>query len=336
MNILGIETSCDETSVAILKNNRVAVNLISSQIFHRQYGGVVPEYASREHIRVIQTMTGEALSQAQLGHADIDAVAVTRGPGLMGALLVGLSFAKGYAYAMGKPLLGINHIEGHIYANFLDYPELDYPFLCLLVSGGHTQIIRVRDFQNYEVLGRSQDDAAGEAFDKAARILGLGYPGGPLIDRTSRGGDPKFHHFPRAKLKGSEYDFSFSGLKTSILYLVRRQGADWAQKNLLHLCASYQEAIVEVLLVNAFRAVKETAINRLVLAGGVAANTRLRERFQAQARSAGVQIYFPSLEYCTDNAAMIARVGVELWQRKQASDFSISAIPNLKLPTQTR
>jgi N6-L-threonylcarbamoyladenine synthase len=331
MRILGIETSCDETAVAILKDRNVLVNLVHSQLLHQQYGGVVPEFASREHMRIIEPLTKAALNQSQITINDIDAVAVTRGPGLMGAILVGLSFAKGLTYASNKPLIGVNHVEGHIMANFLDHPDLEYPFLCLLVSGGHSQIVYVKDFHNYQIFGRSIDDAAGEAFDKAARILNLGYPGGALIDQMAAKGDPTFYPFPRAKIKNGVNDFSFSGLKTSILYLVKKEGADWTRKHFHDICASYQEAIVEVLVTNTISVALHENINRLVLAGGVAANSRLRAAFQSVAAGYGMEIYFPSLEYCTDNAAMIARAGMELFIRKQFSESDISAIPNLSL-----
>jgi len=333
MLTLGIETSCDETAVAILNDNEVLVNLVSSQLLHQQFGGVVPEFASREHMRLLDQMVKEAFVQTRLQPENLDSIAVTRGPGLMGALLVGLSFAKGLAYSLRKPLLGVNHIEGHIMANFLTCPDLKFPFLCLLVSGGHTQIIQVNDFGNYQILGRSVDDAAGEAFDKAARILELPYPGGPQIDQMARRGNPQFYQFPRAKVRSEQYDFSFSGLKTAMLYLVRQRGQDWAQENLADLCAAYQEAIVDVLKINTFTAVENLHANKLVLAGGVAANSRLRQVFQEQADYYQIELIIPSLKYCTDNAAMIARAGQEMMSRNQISPFSISAVPNLTLTT---
>jgi len=333
MLTLGIETSCDETAVAILNDNEVLVNLVSSQLLHQQFGGVVPEFASREHMRLLDQMVKEAFVQTRLQPENLDGIAVTRGPGLMGALLVGLSFAKGLAYSLRKPLLGVNHIEGHIMANFLTCPDLKFPFLCLLVSGGHTQIIQVNDFGNYQILGRSVDDAAGEAFDKAARILELPYPGGPQIDQMARRGNPQFYQFPRAKVRSEQYDFSFSGLKTAMLYLVRQRGQDWAQENLADLCAAYQEAIVDVLKINTFTAVENLHANKLVLAGGVAANSRLRQVFQEQADYYQIELIIPSLKYCTDNAAMIARAGQEMMSRNQISPFSISAVPNLTLTT---
>lgn len=331
MRILGIETSCDETSVAVLDDKIVLVNLVSSQLLHQQYGGVVPEIASREHMRLLENLVNKALESSQVELTDIDGIAVTRGPGLMGALLVGLSFAKGLAYATGKPLLGVNHVEGHIMANFLDHPDLEYPFLCLLVSGGHTQIIFAKDFQKYTILGRSIDDAAGEAFDKAARILNLGYPGGPIIDLMAQNGNPNFHHFPRAKIKDNPTNFSFSGLKTALLYLVRQKGNDWADKHKNDLCASYQEAIVDVLVTNTIVKAIQKKCRKLVLAGGVAANSRLRKQISKTAEANGISVYFPSLEYCTDNAAMISRTGRELFLRQIYSSSTISAVPNLSL-----
>ncbi|MBU0713083.1 tRNA (adenosine(37)-N6)-threonylcarbamoyltransferase complex transferase subunit TsaD [bacterium] len=331
MKILGIETSCDETSVAVLDDKTVLVNLVSSQLMHQQYGGVVPELASREHMRILDSLVTEALDKSQVELTDIDGIAVTRGPGLMGALLVGLSFAKGLAFATEKPLLGVNHVEGHIMANFLDHPELDYPFLCLLVSGGHTQIIFVKDFHDYTILGRSIDDAAGEAFDKAARILNLGYPGGPIVDRLARIGKPEFYHFPRANIKDNPTNFSFSGLKTALLYLVRQKGSEWAEKHKNDLCASYQEAIMDVLVTNTIETAIQRECRKLVLAGGVAANSRLRSRISEISMQYGISVYFPSLEYCTDNAAMISRTGRELYIRQLFSSSSISAVPNLTL-----
>ncbi|MFA4920579.1 MAG: tRNA (adenosine(37)-N6)-threonylcarbamoyltransferase complex transferase subunit TsaD [Candidatus Neomarinimicrobiota bacterium] len=331
MLILGIETSCDETAVAILRDDEVLTNLVSSQLLHQQFGGVVPEFASREHMRLLNQMVTDTFKLSEIKPENIDGVAVTRGPGLMGALLVGLSFAKGLAYSLNKPLLGVNHVEGHIMANFLTCPELKFPFLCLLVSGGHTQIVDINDFGDYQTFGRSVDDAAGEAFDKAGRILELPYPGGPQIDRLAHQGDPEFYKFPRAKVRSDHFDFSFSGLKTAMLYLVRQRGRDWTQEHLADLCASYQEAIVDVLKVNTFKVAKSQRAKKIVLAGGVAANSRLREVFENEAARLGIELILPSLKYCTDNAAMIARAGLEMLKRGQISSYSVSAVPNLRL-----
>ncbi len=331
MNILGLESSCDETAVSIINDNEVLSSIISSQELHAEYGGVVPEFASREHMKHIDSLVNRAFDQAKMTISDIDGIAVTRGPGLMGALLVGLSYAKGLSFAANKPLIGVNHIEGHIMANFLDHKELDFPFLCLLVSGGHTQIVYVKDFQKYEILGKSVDDAAGEAFDKAARILNLGYPGGPIIDQMSKQGDPKFHNFPRARVKNRPNDLSFSGLKTSVLYLTRQSKDEWIEDNIHNICASYQEAIVDILQKKTFSILNNLEVNKIVLAGGVAANSRLRQVFQQKAKQNKVEIYFPSLEYCTDNAAMIAKTGMEMMKRNMISSLDIPAIPNLRL-----
>lgn len=330
MIILGIETSCDETSIAIVDDGQVLANVITSQTLHQKYGGVVPEYASREHMRMIEPMSREVVGSTIKDPGRIDGVAVTYGPGLMGALLVGLSFGKGLAVALGKPFLAVNHIEAHIMANFIVHSDLDYPFLCLLVSGGHTMLVYVKDFGKYKVLGTSVDDAAGEAFDKAARILGLGYPGGPVIDRLAREGKKDFHAFPRARVRSGELNFSFSGLKTSLLYLVKQKGENWAQENLPDLCASYQEAIVDMLLRNTLLAMEIVKVDRLVLAGGVAANSRLREVFQESAEGMGVKLFFPALEYCTDNAAMVAFTGYEMLRRGITSPLDIPAVPALK------
>ena len=331
MNIMGIESSCDETAISIINDEKVFASIISSQELHKEYGGVVPEFASREHMRNIDSLVNKAFDQAQMTINDIDGIAVTRGPGLMGALLVGLSYAKGLSFTTNIPLVGVNHIEGHIMANFLDHKELQFPFLCLLVSGGHTQIVYVKDFQDYEILGKSVDDAAGEAFDKAARILNLGYPGGPIIDKMAKTGDPKFHRFPRARIKKRPNDLSFSGLKTSVLYLTRQQSDDWVRENIHHICASYQEAIVDMLQKKAFQILKHLNVNTIVLAGGVAANSRLRQVFREKAEKQQTKIYFPSLEYCTDNAAMIAKTGLEMLKRNMISQLDIPAIPNLRL-----
>ena len=331
MKILGIESSCDETSIAVVEKNEVLSNIVSSQLLHQEYGGVVPEFASREHMKNINKVMKQALQKAEVEINDIEAIAATKGPGLMGALLVGLSYAKGLSLSTGKPLLGVNHIEGHLMANFLDYENLNYPLLCLLISGGHTMIIKVEDFGEYEVLGSSVDDAAGEAFDKGGKILHLQYPAGPVIDKLSSEADREFHKFPRSNVKDSEFDYSFSGLKTSLYYLVKKKGREWAEENLNDLCASYQEAIIDTLQGNFFKAAEESEIKNLVIAGGVAANTRLRNVFERRAQKEGYDIYFPSLAYCTDNAAMIARAGLENYRRDDVSPLTVDVDPNLKL-----
>lgn len=331
MKILGIESSCDETSVAVINNNTVLSNIVSSQLLHQEYGGVVPEFASREHMKNINKIMSKALEEANTSIQEIKAIAATKGPGLMGALLVGLSFAKGLSLSFQKPLIGVNHIEGHIMANFLDYEDLSYPLLCLLISGGHTMIIKVEGFGNYEVLGQSVDDAAGEAFDKGGKILHLKYPAGPIIDKFAKKGNKKFHQFPRSSVKNSKFDYSFSGLKTSLYYLVQNKGREWTDEHLEDLCASYQEAIIDTLKNNFFKAVDQEGIENLVIAGGVAANSRLREVFRTRSEEKKCNIFFPSLDYCTDNAAMIARAGLEDYRREKFSSLDIDVDPNLKL-----
>jgi len=331
MIVLGIETSCDETSVAIVDKNNVLINIVASQILHREYGGVVPEFASREHIRLIEVIARDAINGAIKDINRVDGIAATYGPGLMGALLVGLSFAKGIACTLNKSFIAVNHIEAHIMVNFLSCYDLKYPFMCLLVSGGHTMLIYVEEFRKYKLIGRSVDDAVGEAFDKGSRILGLGYPGGPIIDKLAASGIKDFYPFPRAKLKSSEFDFSFSGIKTSLLYLVKKKGMNWVKTNINHICASYQEAIIEMLLTNTIKAIEFTGVDKLVLAGGVAANSRLREMFNTELKNRGMKLYYPPLEYCTDNAAMIAYTGYEMLKRGYTSPLNISPFPNLKL-----
>lgn len=328
--ILGIETSCDETAAAIVAGPELKSHVAASQIVHQAYGGVVPEYASREHEKLLAPVVKNTLSQANLGWAEIDAIAVTQGPGLAGSLLVGLSYAKGLAVALDRPLVGINHIEGHIFANFIGQAELPTPFLCLLVSGGHTQLIHVEDIQNYHLIGQTRDDAAGEAFDKVARMLGIGYPGGPLIDRLSREGNPDFFEFPRSRFSGS-YDFSFSGLKTAVLYYLQKQSNAFIQTHLADIAASFQQAVVEVLVERAFEAAADLKLNRLVLAGGVAANSALRRLVEKRATNAQLTVYQPDLRYCTDNAAMIAYMGYWKYRINQTSPLTIPAFPNLKL-----
>ena len=328
--ILGIETSCDETAAAIVAGPELKSHIAASQIVHQAYGGVVPEYASREHEKLLAPVIENAMLQADVQWTDIDAIAVTQGPGLAGSLLVGLSYAKGLAIGLDKPVLGINHIEGHIFANFIGHTDLPVPFLCLLVSGGHTQLIHVIDIHRYHLIGQTRDDAAGEAFDKVARMLGIGYPGGPLIDKLSQDGNPRFVRFPRSRFEGS-YDFSFSGLKTAVLYYIQKQSNEFIKAHLADIAASFQQAVVEVLIDRALEAAADLKLDQLVLAGGVAANSALRHLVEERATAAKLTIHQPDLRYCTDNAAMIAYMGYWKYRDNKQQDLTIPAYPNLKL-----
>jgi len=328
--ILGIETSCDETAAAVFQGPTLLSHIAASQIVHQAYGGVVPEYASREHEKLLAPVVENTMTQAAINWPDVDAIAVTQGPGLAGSLLVGLSYAKGIAIGLNRPLLGVNHIEGHIFANFIGQSELPVPFLCLLVSGGHTQLIHVEDIHQYRLIGQTRDDAAGEAFDKVGRMLGIGYPGGPLIDQLAKSGNPNFEHFPRSKFDGS-YDFSFSGLKTAVLYYVQKQTGAFINDHLADIAASFQQAVVEVLVNRAFEAAADLKLDKLVLAGGVAANTALRRLAGQRASQTGITIFQPDLRYCTDNAAMIAYMGYWKYRHEQTQSLSLPAFPNLKL-----
>lgn len=331
--VLGIETSCDETSAALVLNGRTVLsNVISSQIdLHKKYGGVVPEIASRKHVELIIPVINQALEEASMEPEGIDAICVTYGPGLVGALLVGLSAAKGLAYSLGKPLVGVHHIEGHIAANYLENKDLEPPFLCLVASGGHSHIIYVRDYKSFEILGQTRDDAAGEAFDKIARAVGLGYPGGPLIDRTAREGNSSAIDFPRVHFNDGSLDFSFSGLKTAVLNYLNIM----EQKNepivLQDVCASFQKAVVDVLVNNTLRAAKSKNVNKIALAGGVAANSLLREHMKAAAVENGMEMYYPKPVLCTDNAAMIACAGYYGYISGVTSSLNLNAVPGLKL-----
>ena len=319
MNILGIESSCDETAAAVYSDAGLLSNVIASQAIHRKFGGVVPELASRAHQKTIWSVTEQALAEAKLHIYDIDAIAVTHGPGLMGALLVGLSFAKGLSLSHHIPLIGVNHIDAHIYANFIE-AKPEYPFIALIVSGGHTRLLLVRDFMDHVILGDTRDDAAGEAFDKTAKILGIPYPGGPLMDSYSKKGDPKFIRFPRALLNEG-YEFSFSGLKTSVLYHLESIAADeretYLENHLADLCASISDAITEVLVQKTQKAVQEYGVRSLVLAGGVSANSMLRDKMHKLAMKLELTLHIPKPIYCTDNAAMIAISGYFKAQRSQ-------------------
>jgi N6-L-threonylcarbamoyladenine synthase len=302
--ILGIDTSCDDTSVAIVDDRmRILANVVASQVeVHHRYGGVVPELACRKHIEAIGPVFRAALDEAGLTLAELDAVAVTRGPGLIGALLVGVSFAKSLAYATGKPLIPVNHLEGHICSAFLEVPSLACPFVCLVVSGGHTELYHCEAPGRYRLLGQTRDDAAGEAFDKVSKLLGLGYPGGPVIDRLARQGNPEAIRFPRAYLEKDSLDFSFSGIKTAVLHYVRQHGAE----KLADIAASFQQAVVEVLVAKTLAAARQCAVERVVVTGGVAANAQLRRAMQDACAAAGYQLVVPHPRLCTDNGAMIA------------------------------
>ncbi len=328
--ILGIETSCDETAAALFRGPEIIHQITATQLVHTSFGGVVPEYASREHNKLLGPVVKGVLEQAEMDLSMIDGIAVTQGPGLAGSLLVGLSYAKGLALGLDVPLYGINHIEGHIFANFIGQKDLPTPFLCLLVSGGHTQIIHVESPQSYKLIGQTRDDAAGEAFDKVARLLGIGYPGGPLIDKLSRSGNAGFHRFPRSTFPDS-YDFSFSGLKTNVLQYIQKHEADFIRNHLADIAASFQEAVVDVLSSRTIQAAHDLGHERIVLAGGVAANSRLRQRMTELTHTHGLEVFQPDLRYCTDNAAMIAYMGYWKALTKKQDSLDIAAIPNLKL-----
>ena len=331
--ILAIESSCDETAASVVKNGReVLSNVISSQIaLHTLYGGVVPEIASRKHIEKINQVIEEALQEAGVELKDITAIAVTYGPGLVGALLVGVSAAKAISFATGIPLIGVHHIEGHISANYIEKKELEPPYVCLVVSGGHSHLVVVKDYGEYEIIGRTRDDAAGEAFDKVARAIGLGYPGGPKIDKLSKEGNPDAIRFPRAKVEDSEYDFSFSGLKSAVLnYLngCQMKGEPICEAD---VAASFQKAVIDVLVEHALHAVKQYDYNKFAIAGGVASNSSLRSAFEAECQKRGIEFYHPSPIYCTDNAAMIGVAGYYEYLKGVRSGMELNAVPNLRL-----
>ena len=330
--ILGIETSCDETSAAVVVNGKkVLSNVISSQAdAHVKYGGVVPEIASRKHVELINYVISDALTQAGVTLDELTAIAVTYGPGLIGALLVGLSAAKGLAFACNKPLIGVNHIAGHISANYISNPDLQPPFVCLVVSGGHTHIIKVSDYNKYEVLGQTRDDAAGEAFDKIARVLNLGYPGGPAVEKTAASGDPLSIRLPKTKFKDS-YDFSFSGIKTAVINYVHNQEQKGIALNNSDLCASFQQIAVETLTENTISATLDANIDTICLAGGVAANTALRTSLAQACHQANLKFHCPEPILCTDNAAMIASAGYYEYISGNIKDLTLNAYANLKL-----
>ena len=331
--ILAIESSCDETAAAVVKNGReVLSNIISSQIaLHTLYGGVVPEIASRKHIEKINQVIEAALAEAKMTLEDMTAVAVTYGPGLVGAFLVGVAEAKAIAYGAKKPLVGVHHIEGHVSANFIEHPDLEPPFVCLIVSGGHTHLVIVRDYGEFEIIGRTMDDAAGEAFDKVARAVGLGYPGGPKVDRAAKEGNPHAIEFPRARVGGSEYDFSFSGMKSAVLNYINQAQMKGEAISVPDLCASFQNAVVDVLVSRAVAAAKEFGYDKLAIAGGVASNSALREGMRKACEREGLKLYYPSPIYCTDNAAMIGAAAYYEYINGARAGWDLNAVPNLKL-----
>lgn len=333
MNILAIESSCDETAAAVVQDGRkVLSNIISSQIeIHKLYGGVVPEIASRKHIEKVIQVVDEALKEASLTMDEIDAVAVTYGPGLVGALLVGVSAAKSIAFAHNKPLIGVHHIEGHISANYIENKELEPPFLCLVVSGGHTNLVIVKDYGEYEVLGKTRDDAAGEAFDKVARAIGLGYPGGPKIQKISEEGNKDAIAFPRAKVADNPFDFSFSGLKSSVLNYINSCEMKGEEINKADIAASFQEAVVDVLVSHTIAGAKQLGFKKIAMAGGVASNAVLREEMKEACERRGFKFYHPSPILCTDNAAMIGAAAYFDYKKGLISDLTLNAVPSLKL-----
>lgn len=326
--ILGIESSCDETSISVVRNGReILSNIINSQIkIHEEFGGVVPEIASRCHVETINQIMKKALSEADITIEDVDAIAVTEGPGLVGALLVGISYAKGLSFVTGKPLVPVNHIEGHIAGNYITHKELKPPFLCLIISGGHTHLVNVKDYNEFEVLGKTRDDAVGEAFDKVARVVGLGYPGGPKVSKLAEDGNANIK-FPVTNLEG--LDFSFSGIKTAVINLNHKN----PDINKSDLCASFQKTVTEMLLNNVKKAINEYKFEKVVIAGGVSRNTYIRENFDKLGNELGIKIYYPQPELCTDNGAMIAAAGYYNYINSKVSDLKLNAIPNKQIRT---
>ena len=322
---LGIESSCDETSVAVVKNGReVLSNIIDSQIeIHKNFGGVVPEIASRNHIQAISRVAEEALKEAKVSWEDIDVIAPTYGPGLVGALLVGVSYARGLSYALNKPLVGVNHIEGHIAANYITHKDLEPPFICLVISGGHTHLVHIKGYNEFEILGKTRDDAIGEAFDKVARVIGVPYPGGPKVDKLAQTGTPNIK-LPPIHIEG--LDFSFSGIKTAVINLYHKN----PETNIENLCASFEQTVTEVLIEKVKKAMQELGINTIALAGGVSANSYIRKAF-LNLQDEGKKVYMPDLKLCTDNAAMIASSGYYRFLNGDLSELSLNAVPNLKI-----
>lgn len=333
IRLLAIESSCDETAAAVIVNGRkVLSNVIASQIdLHKLYGGVVPEIASRKHVENVNQVIEQALKEAALTIQDVDGVCVTYGPGLVGALLVGVGTAKAISYAAGKPLIGVHHIEGHISANYICHKELEPPFLCLVVSGGHSHLVIVKDYGEYDIIGRTRDDAAGEAFDKVARSIGLGYPGGPKIDALAPEGDKDAIAFPRASVEGAPYDFSFSGVKSAVLNYIngcKMKGIQYSQAD---IAASFQEAVTDVLVAHTMLAAENFGVSKVAMAGGVACNNGLRTKMQQSCKERGYSLYYPEPVFCTDNAAMIGAAGYYEFIRGRRDGWDLNAVPGLKL-----
>lgn len=341
LTVLGIETSCDETSAAVVRDGKLLSNVTATQLFHSEFGGVVPELASRAHQRRIIPVVEESLQKAGVRKEDLSGVGAVYGPGLIGAILVGLSFGKSMAMGLDVPFVGVDHMEAHLFSNLIDDPKPSFPFVNLTVSGGHTQLVDVRGPFDYRVLGETKDDAAGEAFDKVAKMLGIGYPGGPLIDRYASKGDPKFVHFPRPYLGDESLEFSFSGLKTSVLYHLRKIGykprvggegeSQQHEALLANLCASFQAAVVEVLVAKALKAAEGMHVRHIAVAGGVSANSELRRRLREAASERGIEVFVPKFEYCTDNGAMVAMVAYTKLKQGTTSSLELTAEPNLTL-----
>lgn len=330
--ILAIESSCDETSAAVIRNGKVLNNVIASQSVHSKYGGVVPELASRAHEKNIVQVVNEALTTSGVSKGELNAIAFTRGPGLMGSLLVGVSFAKGLALALDVPMIEVNHMQAHVLAHFIEEPHPSFPFLCLTVSGGHTQIVQVNDYLDMKVIGETQDDAVGEAFDKAAKLMGLPYPGGPLIDRYAQSGNPKAFVFSDTVMPG--YDFSFSGVKTSFLYFLRdeqQKDPDFVAHNLVDICASLQAQLIKMLMKPLEKASRETGIKQIAIAGGVAANSGLRQEIKLKAERLGWKVFIPEFQYCTDNAAMIAIAAHYKYRRGEFCQWDVTPVAALEL-----
>ena len=331
--ILAIESSCDETAAAVVKNGRTVLSsVISSQIAtHTVYGGVVPEIASREHIKAINYVIRRALAEADMRLSDLTAIGVTYGPGLVGALLVGVAEAKALAYGAGKPLVGVHHIEGHVSANFIEHPDLEPPFVCLIVSGGHTHLVIVKDYGEFEIIGRTRDDAAGEAFDKVARAVGLGYPGGPKVDRAAKEGNPHAVEFPRGKIDGSPYDFTFSGLKSAVLNYINHAKMTGEEIAVPDLAASFQNSVVDSLVSRTVAAAQEYGSRKVAIAGGDASNSALRAAMEEACRRRNLRCYYPSPILCTDNAAMIGAAAYYEYRKGNLAGWDLNAVPNLKL-----